>query len=250
MVKKLCGDFITGFQFLTRIYVSKHADWSPEAFGRSVKFFPLVGGIIGILLAGLAYGVQQYKFEVFPMHLLAASLIIIEIVITGGLHCDGFMDTIDGVFSGRSRERMLEIMKDSRIGAFGAIGFSLLILLKYSLILDIPIGKLPAALFVMPVIGRMASVVAITKFPYARANGLGKTFFQYSDKTTIYIAGIFTLALLIPLGNTALIAGIVAISWAALVARYISNKLGGMTGDVYGAIIEVTEVAVLMAFVF
>lgn len=178
----LVTDFITAFQFLTRIHLVTQSDWSPEGFGRSVKYFPLVGGIIGLLLAAVAYAVQYYGGNQVPVHVLAAGLIFLEVLITGGLHCDGFMDTIDGVFSGRSRERMLEIMKDSRVGAFGAIAFSLLVLVKYSLYLDIKPAFLPVACLAMPVVSRMAVVLAITLFPYARKEGLEKPSFNMRIK--------------------------------------------------------------------
>lgn len=241
----LFTDFITAFQFLTRIHLVTQTDWSPEGFGRSVKYFPLVGGIIGCLLAGVAYGVQYYAGTKTPVHVLAAGLVFFQVLITGGLHCDGFMDTIDGVFSGRSRERMLEIMKDSRVGAFGAIAFSLLALSKYSLFLDLTRDFLPLACLAMPITARMAVVLAVTMFPYARKEGLGKTFFQYSDKKTTIIAAVFTAALLIPLGKVVVIGSAVALLFGFLFAVYINSRLGGLTGDVYGAVAEVTEVAAL-----
>lgn len=244
----LVTDFITAFQFLTRIHLVTQSDWSPEGFGRSVKYFPLVGGIIGLLLAAVAYAVQYYGGNQVPVHVLAGGLIFLEVLITGGLHCDGFMDTIDGVFSGRSRERMLEIMKDSRVGAFGAIAFSLLVLVKYSLYLDIKPAFLPVACLAMPVVSRMAVVLAITLFPYARKEGLGKTFFQYADKKTVFIAALLTLLLLAPLGSIVIIGGAAALSFGYLFARYVNKKLEGLTGDVYGAVNELTEVAALLGF--
>lgn len=248
MLKHLYGDFLTAFQFLTRIPVSSNAVWAPDAFGRSVKFFPLIGGLIGLILAGTAYGVQFYGAGKAPVHVLAAGLIIIEIVITGALHCDGLMDTADGLFSGRSRERILEIMKDSRIGAFGAISFCLFILFKYSLLVDIPANALITAMFVMPVAGRIAVVTAITGFPYIRAEGLGKNFAGGDGKKTVWIAGALALGLVAPFGRMALAALAAGLIAALLVARYAAARLGGMTGDVYGAVLELSEVAALSVF--
>lgn len=249
MSGSVISDFFTGFQFLTRIQIVEQTTWSPDALGRSVKFFPLVGCSIGLILAGSVYLVQNLLGLKIPVHTLAALIIICEIIITGGLHCDGFMDTADGIFSGRSPERMLEIMKDSRVGAFGVIGFCLLILGKFSLLLDLEAAALPAALITMPVVGRMAGVVAITLFPYARTDGLGKMFYQYTDKRDLYMASILTLLVLATLGNTAVIAGAGGMIAAFGMANYISRRLGGLTGDTYGAIIEVTEVIVLAIFV-
>lgn len=242
-------DFITGFQFLTRIPIKMQTQWSPASFSQSVKFFPIIGGIIGLLLAGIVYGAQMFWGVKLPMHLLAIGLILIEVIITGGLHCDGLMDTVDGIFSGRSRERMLEIMKDSRVGAFGAMSFCLLIFVKYSLIMDIDLALLPLAIFIMPIVARTAVVAAITLYPYARAEGLGKAFYQSAHKYTLCAAGLCSALLLFPLGRIAIVSGVVGIAFALLLSQYVSKRLGGLTGDVYGAIIELTEIVTLLIFI-
>lgn len=249
MFQRMVGDFITGFQFLTRIRIVNQSEWSIESFGRSVTFFPIIGCIIGCILAGFAYGAQLFWGPSLPVHSIAIILIVMEVLVTGGLHCDGFMDTIDGVFSGRSRERMLEIMKDSRVGAFGAMGFCLLVLMKFSLILDNHAIGLPLVMFVMPVIGRTAIVIAITLFPYARNDGLGKLFCQPANLSTLLITGLVALIILVPLGKSAIIAGVAACVGAFVFAQYVSRRLGGLTGDVYGAVNEVAEVLALLVFV-
>ncbi|WP_425060753.1 Adenosylcobinamide-GDP ribazoletransferase [Sporomusa carbonis] len=238
-------DFFTGLQFLTRIRVIKQTEWSPESFGRSVKYFTLIGTVIGLILAGLNYVLSQF----FPQHVLAAIIVVAEIVLTGGLHCDGLMDTADGVFSGRSRERMLEIMKDSRVGANGVVAFGILLLLKYSLIVDMTPTMLPAALVVMPVAGRMAMVISITSFPYARPDGMGKAFAQYAGRTTLVIAAVIALLIVASLGIQASVSAGAAVLMGVLAARYLTNVLGGLTGDTYGAVTELTELAALLIFV-
>ncbi|WP_094604647.1 Adenosylcobinamide-GDP ribazoletransferase [Sporomusa silvacetica DSM 10669] len=238
-------DFFTGLQFLTRIRLVEQNDWSPDSFGRSVKYFTLIGAIIGLILAGLNYVLSQF----LPSHVLAAVLIIAEIVLTGGLHCDGFMDTADGVFSGRSRERMLEIMKDSRVGANGVVAFGLLLLLKYSLIIDMTPTMLFAALITMPVAGRMVMVISITSFSYARPEGMGKAFAQYAGRATLGITAVVAIAVVAALGIRASISAGGAVVAGILTARYLANVLGGLTGDTYGAVTELTELAVLLLFV-
>jgi len=246
-------NFITGLQFLTRIKIAKQSEWSPESFGRSVKFFPLIGGVIGVLLVLI----NQLLTEYFPLigfylppHILTTILIITNVVLTGGLHCDGFMDTMDGVFSGRSKERMLEIMKDSRVGANGVMAFVLLILLKWSLIMDISSLLLPTALLVMPILGRFAMVMGITLFPYARPDGIGKAFAQYADKYTALISILFTLLLIWFCGKQALASFVMVSISTMLLARYFTNILGGLTGDIYGTLSELGEIMVLLVFLF
>jgi len=245
--------FITGLEFLTRIHISKQSEWSPESFGRSVKYFPLIGGILGILLVMFNQIFAEYLPFIglyMPPHVLTTLLITVNIILTGGLHCDGLMDTMDGIFSGRPKERMLEIMKDSRIGANGVIAFVLLITLKWSLIIDISPLSLPAALLIMPVLGRFAMVIGITVFPYARPDGIGKAFAHYADKYTLYISLLLTLLVIIPVGKQAILGlGIVSI-FTMLFARFVTNLLGGLTGDIYGAISELAEIMVLFVFLY
>jgi len=238
------NSFLTALQFLTRINLVRQDSVSSESFGRSVKFFTLIGAIIGLILAAVDY----IGFNHLPINLLATVLIVGEILLTGGLHCDGLMDTMDGVFSGRSRERMLEIMKDSRVGANGVMAFGLFLLVKWSLLVDV----LPVfscwILFVMPVLGRFAMVIAITVFPYARPEGIGKAFAEFAGRRTLIIAGMFALICLLPLGLPAVINWAVTGVFAIVFCRGISKTLGGLTGDVYGAVTEITELVVLAMF--
>ena len=243
--------FITGLQFLTRIHISKQSEWSPESFGRSVKFFPLIGGILGIILVMINHLFAEYlPFTGFymPPHVLTTLLIVANIILTGGLHCDGLMDTMDGIFSGRGRERMLEIMKDSRVGANGVMAFVLLIILKWSLIMDLSPLSLPTALLAMPILGRFAMVIGITVFPYARPDGIGKAFAQYADKSTLYIGLLLTLLIIVPLGKQAIVSLAIVTTCTMLFARFVTNLLGGLTGDIYGAISEIAEILVLFVF--
>ena len=127
-------DFITCLEFLTRIRFSHRTDWRDEDFSRSVPYFPLVGLVIGAFLGAVNYALVMVAA---PDFMRAALLILAEIIITGGLMYDGFMDTSDGVFSARSRERMLEIMKDSHVGSNAVLAVIVLILLKVSAYLAI-----------------------------------------------------------------------------------------------------------------
>lgn len=247
------NNFITGLQFLTRIHIAKQSEWSPESFGRSVKYFPLIGATLGIILVLINQLLAEYfpYIGIFlPPHVFAILLVIFNILLTGGLTCDGFMDTMDGIFSGRSKDRMLEIMKDSRVGANGVMAFVLLVILKWSLIMDIPSQGLPAALFIMPVLGRFAMVIAISIFPYARPDGIGKAFAQYAGKYTLYIAAVLALLFVIPLGKQAIVSLFAAIIVTVLFSSYVKKLIGGLTGDIYGAVTEISEIVVLLVFLY
>lgn len=238
------NDFLTGLQFLTRIQLKHQTEWSPESFGRSVRYFPIIGLIIGLVLIIFHHLAVPH----IPMNVLAVLLVAAEIIITGALHCDGYMDTADGIFSGRSRERMLEIMKDSRVGANGVVAFSVLLLLKWALYVDMPKALLPLALLAAPMIGRLCMVVGITAFPYARPDGIGKAFAQYAGKPTLGIAAALTLIVLAVLGKIAMASLIIALIFTMWFGRYITKILGGLTGDIYGAITETAQIIVLMTF--
>ena len=239
------NSFLVGLQFLTRIRIVRQTVWTAEDFGRSTRFFPLVGLVLGICYALAAW----ILVSVLGMRALtAALLLILPLLLTGGLHADGFMDTADGVFSGRERERKLEIMKDSRVGSFGVVAFVLLMFLQFALLLDMSPPLLVSVFFVMPIIGRMAMVLAVSCFPYARADGMGKTFADMADRRTVALAAVTTSVLVIPIGLLATLALVLGIVFALLFCRWMTAILGGVTGDVYGAATVLTETIVLAVF--
>ena len=243
--------FFIGLQFLTRIAIVRQDNWSVEDFGRSVKFFPLIGAVLGLIYAAAAWLLFVFlpRQGIFmPPHFTSVCLLILPILLTGGLHCDGFMDTMDGVFSGRSRERMLEIMKDSRVGSNGVFSFTILMLLEWAMLLDLESGFLVAAAFVMPIIARLMMVAAITLYPYARPEGMGKAFAQYADPRALLFATATALILVLPWGPLALAALLVCMLFTAFFAHYVEKRLGGLTGDVYGAITTLNEALVWFTF--
>ena len=239
------NSFLVGLQFLTRIRIVRQTVWTAEDFGRSTRFFPLVGLVLGICYALAAW----ILISVLGMRALTAALLLtLPLLLTGGLHADGFMDTADGVFSGRERERKLEIMKDSRVGSFGVVAFVLPMFLQFALLLDMSPPLLVSVFFVMPIIGRMAMVLAVSCFPYARADGMGKTFADMADRRTVAIAAVTTSVLVIPIGLLATLALVIGIVFSLLFCRWMTAILGGVTGDVYGAATVLTETIVLVVF--
>lgn len=239
------NSFLIGLQFLTRIHLVRQTVWTAEDFGRSTRFFPLVGLVLGICYA-LAAWLLLYALGM--RSLTAALLLILPLLLTGGLHADGFMDTADGVFSGRDRARKLEIMKDSRVGAFGVVSFVMLMFVQFALLSDMAPLLLVPALFVMPIIGRLAMVLAVACFPYAREDGMGKTFADMADRSTAVIAALTTAVLVLPWGMLATAALVLGTLFALLFCRTMTNILGGVTGDVYGAATVLTETLVLAVF--
>lgn len=232
--------------FLTRIPIKINFAYDAEDMGKTSRYFPLVGFIIGLAVAAIIY------FAVFIDIQLAAILgIITGIVLTGGLHLDGFMDTADGIFSARTRERMLEIMKDSRVGANGVIAAIILILLKF--VLYGLIAKTGLQVFwIIPmalIFSRWGMAYAILFFPGARKDGLANIFITYKRTWDFPIATILTVLPVIIFQNWLTIIPLIGslfLLW--LYCRSIQNLLGGLTGDIYGAIAELFEVVFIVLF--
>ena len=225
--------------------------WSPtqQALSNSRAFYPAVGLLLGLLLVGLEWGCS----EVFPVYLSAAVLLVSLIVVNRGLHLDGLMDTCDGIFGGFTKERRLEIMRDSQVGAFGVAGAAGILLLKYGALvslLELSGSDVKWPLLLFPMLSRWSMVVALGAFPYVRSQGLGSPFHQGGILWPTTVAGITAVAGAVLLGSIAgagMFVGATLIAW--VLGKSISGKLGGLTGDSYGAINEVIEMLALMAVV-
>lgn len=240
-------DFITCLEFLTRVRFSKRTDWRDEDFSRSVPYFPLVGLVIGSLLAAVNYGLFYIET---PLFLRVTLLLLAEIIITGGLMYDGFMDTADGVFSARSRERMLEIMKDSHVGSNAVLAIIILLLLKIAAYLELSGETLTWVLLTMSVATRTFMVVFIVNFPYARKEGIGHMFTKYAKPFYTYIAFAVCTGIIAACGLQYLAVAGICFTVTLIIAQYLKTQLGGLTGDTYGALTECGNVIYLLTAVF
>lgn len=233
--------FLIALQFLSRIQLARQHVWTADDFGRSVVWFPLVGTVIGSCL----WLVHEGAAVIFPASCGAVIVAAAWFFITGGLHADGLMDTADGIFSGRDRERMLEILKDSRVGANGVMAFFFLAAFKICFLANISPSAVLPALVSVPTAARFAVLIGIFQFPYARSQGLGKYFAGCAPSHPL--AKAFFLSLLpLPYGGAAYVSLIGAALLLSLAFNlYVTGKLGGVTGDTYGACIEWVETALL-----
>lgn len=234
--------FFVGLQFLTRLKLVNQTEWNIEDFGKSVVYFPLVGAIIGVFLMAFWYALSFF----LPITVVALGIVVLEFLFTGGLHADGYMDTCDGIFSGRDKERKLAIMKDSRVGSNGVVGFVFLVLLKWQLLATVPSQFIYELLFCMPLLSRYGLTLSIRLFPYARPEGMGKAFAVYSPKSTLWWATAFTLLPLVYGGwHYAVLMGIMIVVNLYL-NHFIVKQIDGVTGDTYGFVIETSEVLFLV----
>ena len=235
--------FLAALSFLTVIPLPRRREVSPEQVGRSIGYFPVVGIIIGLILAGLYWLLRL----VLPSAVVSGLLLVCLVVLTGGLHLDGFVDTCDGIAGHKTPEARWQVMRDSRAGAFGIVGVCCLLIVKYVSLNSVPDSLMMMTLVLMPVVSRWAMVYAVFAYPYARPSGLGKVFKQAASRRRLAIATLVALAVAIPwfrLAGLVIMLGV----WVIVVAMvaYLKRKFSGLTGDTYGAINEVAEVGVLI----
>ncbi|CAN5728247.1 adenosylcobinamide-GDP ribazoletransferase [soil metagenome] len=242
--------------FLTTLPVATIPDAEftdrPNLLGQSFAWYPLVGAILGVFLLALS---GLLRFSALSATVQAGCLLTFWIVLSGGLHLDGLLDSCDALFAAVPVARRLVILKDVHMGAFGALGLVLVVGMKWALLAQLiaqPHSLLGIGLLLAPVWGRWMLVWAAQRYPYARAEqasaSLGGVMRQGLDPRHLYIATASTLIIFIPcviIKHTAILsllgplAGLFAARWAA---RQLN---GGLTGDIYGALCEVTELLVL-----
>jgi len=235
---------VFSLQFLTRIPLNIPVEYNSKNIAKSTFFYPFTGMLIGAISAG------SYCITLFLGKDVAAILGVIALIfVTGGLHIDGLSDTCDGFFSSRKKERILEIMKDSHSGTFGVIAVVLDILVKYILFSKIQFNVLPC-LMLSCGNARLTAVMLMVFTRCARPGGMAAMYSENSIKkyfclgSLIYIAMIITVfnfKYLIPLG--------LALVSSLLIAMKSYKTIGGLTGDVYGANIEICEIVSVAAFV-
>ena len=242
-------------QFMTRYPIPVTIEFTAERFVQGMKWLPLVGLLVG-LPTTVAFLIAN---RLLGGEIGAIVAVILLILITGGLHLDGIADTADGLFSYRSRERMLEIMRDSTLGTNGVIAIVLTVLLKYFLLHNIPTHGAALAVLLTPVIGRMALVWHSAVARYAREErGIGdfvnQTGLAQAAAATGVSLGIVAGALALWGLEPRFVAMMViilhapAILLAMLFAFYLKGRLGGITGDTLGATIELTEISTFLVF--
>lgn len=238
--------FLAAIQFLTSIPIPLKRELGPEQLGRATSYFPVVGLIIGLVLAGLNW----LLLLILPPAAVNALLIVALVILTGALHLDGLADTCDGIAGHKSTEERWQVMRDSRTGAFGVVGIVLVLLVKYVTLNSIPPVFTTAVLILMPVVSRWTMVYAIFTYRYARPSGLGTAFKQATRWPQFTAATVITLAVALAMFPLFSLAGIILIFGTLIIttalAFYLGYKFAGLTGDTYGAINEVSEVMLLV----
>jgi adenosylcobinamide-GDP ribazoletransferase len=213
----------------------------PEGgLGPAGRWFPLVGLLIGLLL----WAVHSFAQWLFPPPLVGVFVVLVWVMLTGGLHLDGLADCCDGLLATTSRERRLEILRDPRVGSFGALGLILTLLIK---VLAAGIAS-PIALLMAPVWARWL-LLWTARQAQARPQGMGAAFAAGLTPQAIRVAALLPLFLLFFASGRGLVGVLLAVSAMLALVRLARQRLGGVTGDVYGLVVEVSELVLLLVFV-
>ncbi|MGB9681442.1 MAG: adenosylcobinamide-GDP ribazoletransferase [bacterium] len=233
------NEFLEALKFLTIVPINRSTD--ERALAKSPRVFPLVGFFLGLSLS-----LFLFFFSRITGYWISIMLTILAWEgITGGIHIDGLADTFDGILSRKDRESILEVMRDSRIGTMGALAIFFLLTLKF---LSLGEGyNAYTRVIVAPIYGRFLITLSIYLFPYGRKEGKGSIFSNVLTQRDIIFSGAITLVLgLLTGGEKGLLAFFAVIIIGYLIGLYLTRRIGGLTGDMYGAICEITELITLL----
>ncbi len=241
--------------FLTGIPLPVKGDVSPADLWRSMGWYPLVG----LALGAAAWGAYAGLLELLPSLVAAVLVVLLLEGVTRGLHMDGLMDTADGILSGAPRERALEIMKDSNVGAMGVVAAVLILLLKVAALGALARADAAAPLLAGWCAARALPALDVCAWPYARSAGTGEAFTRERTPGPVVMAAVLLAAgvvatVFVTLAvdgaggwYSGLVVAVLAMGVALVVQAAVSKRLGGLTGDVYGMGIELAEAAALVA---
>lgn len=231
------------FGLMTTLPVKLPSDWSAGDSGRAAVWYPLVGLVIGAL-TWLAWKGGAF---LFPPLATGITTLIIWVALTGGLHLDGLADCCDGLFASVTPERRLEIMKDPHVGAFGVIGLILILFLKAAALTSLTnvssFGILLAAS-----LARWC-ILPAGLLPLARPSGMGSDFAAGFQRSFMVWSAILPLTLALLLGLRGILSSVAGLGAAAVVLWLAKSRIGGVTGDVFGMVVEIVEATVLLTFI-
>jgi adenosylcobinamide-GDP ribazoletransferase len=240
-MKKEIRIFFTALMFFTRIPCPKWVDHSEEYLNKSSRYYPLVGILVGSISA-LSFWVFQF---ILPLEIALLLSIAASILTTGAFHEDGFADVCDGFGGGWTKEKILLIMKDSRLGTYGVIGIGIMLLLKWTALKYLPVESIIFALISGHAISRLNSVSLIYTDEYAREDGTGKSKPLSTKMSTggfifALISGLLPLVLF--LNGFVFLVIVPLLLVRTYLSRYFKKWIGGYTGDCLGAVQQVSEV--------
>lgn len=241
----MASGFLVLISFFTRIPIGNKVQYNEDNFKSALGLYSLMGAVIGAILV-----VVSLISNVFHISYIRGLLLTLcYTIITGGIHFDGAADTVDGLFSGRTGERIFEIMSDSHIGAFGVLCLIFIVLSQFVLFSYMSMY----ACLLMPIVGRCSVAVGSYHKKYAKKNkGMGTLFIE-SINTKVLITNIVILliaSVLVPGRIVFLLSVAITLISAYLISKWIEKKIGGMTGDTCGFITEITQIIFMFSCLF
>lgn len=232
-------------QFMTRIPIPLKIEVKNDEFYKIVSYFPVVGIIIGFILSLIYIALKN----LFSREIVMTFVIAFSYILTGAMHIDGLADTFDGLFCNKDKEKILEIMRDSRLGTNGVLATAFMIILKILFLVYINDNNTLPLLLVMPILGRLAITFATVISKSARdGEGLGGLMIGKAGIREFLIAFVISLISGIFIMPFAIFAEllIIVILASFIITKYITLRIGGMTGDTLGAVNEITELLVII----
>ena len=232
--------FFGALRFFTRLPVPAWVGHSSEALASSTRYFPAVGLVVGGI-AALVFFVTSY---VWPLTLAVLASMAATLYITGVFHEDGWSDTIDGFGGGWEKERVLAIMKDSRIGSYGAAALIIMLLAKFCALIELKPSLIPAAMIAGHALSRLCATAVMTSLDYVRDEGKAKPMSAKISRAALAFAVSTAVLPLLFLPPSRVLLGLVLAGLATLwLARLFTRRIGGYTGDCLGAVQQFSEVA-------
>ena len=237
---------------MTRIPIKADIGFDEE-FHKSIVYFPLVGFVIGLI----SFVIGRLANIIFDSFLTSILIVVSEVILTGGLHIDGLGDTFDAIYSNRDKERMLEIMKDSRLGTNSLLAILFLILIKVGLLNSMISNNLMCLVIFMPMVSRLAVIVMLYKTVTPREKGMGNIFIGKATLSMFVTAILYTLVIIASLAKFVfmsttiniiklLLSILVVMLFDEMFKRHIYKKIDGVTGDILGCTIELGELIFLL----
>ncbi|MDP2938856.1 MAG: adenosylcobinamide-GDP ribazoletransferase [Candidatus Omnitrophota bacterium] len=236
--------FLIALQFLTIIPIGNKITIDKKKLSFITVSFPIIGLVLGLILSCAN---QLFSLVLSEPLLINVFLIVLLIILTGGLHLDGLADTFDALLSRKDRQEMLKIMRQSNIGTMGVLSLISVILIKLALLNSLDASLKNTSLILMCLLSRYSLVFSMFLFPYAREEGKAKAFIEGMNFKIFSLATILSLifSLLIFKLKGLIIFGMVVI-FVLLIGKFITKKIGGITGDTLGAVNELTEAFILL----
>ena len=249
--------FVVAIQFLTRLPVPNLEGFQTSWLSESARYFPLVGALVGVI----SVGVWWVSSMAFPPAVAIGLTMSASLLLTGAFHEDGFADVCDGFGGGRTRDSVLAIMKDSRVGAYGALGVVMMLGLKWSVLVSLPYASFPIIVIGAHVVSRWCAVSLIWRLPYVRvdAEAKSKPLANSLSGADWLLSGVLGALILVPalllidpaawsqLALALLAALTLSSIITVLAAGYFKSRIGGYTGDCLGATQQLSELGFLLA---